>query len=570
MKKIKILNSIITEKEKHIILWGIGERKEKYTRDFEYAFSFSDRGNYIIELGDKCNQITSSKNNSFIIVCSDPSDYCEIKTKLITDGLKEYIDFARADDFFKMLNHYTNWSYYLRETSLDYWMITLAYGYMARKQILIKQGNDLSTLTNIDDFLRLKSVYFHRKYQILFYGIKEGLHAFLHGRLIWNINKLNVNSLLFFGGFNSALGFRMRHKDFGGGVTCYEDSIYGMIVDALFSLTYYDKKQTDCICTMPFDTFMANPNGTAITCSCPSEYLLVPLGNCFFHTPDSLWKSNLARIIRLSFINRTYSFCSREPNGCPYMKKTVHYDYELSRLEIKEKNYPSALLHLALENACNLKCPSCRMNYFTHESVEHDNGVNYLIDNLMSEKWIEKTSKIAIGGAGEAFLGKGYKRLYSECKGKRISIATNGQLFTPEVWESLKGNYAYIEISVSIDGITEQTYKKLRGGDFNRLMRNMVFLSQLRREDEVNCIRANFIVQQDNYLEMEDFVKWAKSMMFDEVYLSDIDNWGTFSDVEFRTISMFDDNHIMKPELAEILKKPIFKESIVKMKWNGD
>ena len=76
------------------------------------------------------------------------------------------------------------------------------------------------------------------------------------------------------------------------------------------------------------------------------------------------------------------------------------------------------------------------------------------------------------------------------------------------------------------------------------------------------------IVQKANYMEIPDFIKWAKGMGFDKVNLSHIRNWGTFNDKYFyENVSMFDKNGKMLPELSAVLENPVCKDPIVSMSW---
>ena len=148
---------------------------------------------------------------------------------------------------------------------------------------------------------------------------------------------------------------------------------------------------------------------------------------------------------------------------------------------------------------------------------------------------------------------------------------TNGTLFTPQEWEKMEGKYDSLRFSVSIDAATKGTYEKVRcGGNFDRLMKNMEFLSELRKEGKVDEVIVNMIVQKANYKEIPDFIRWAKKLGFDGVYLSHIWNWGTFTEDEFENnVSMFDKNGNMKPELARILEDPVCRDPIVDMRWDG-
>lgn len=194
-------------------------------------------------------------------------------------------------------------------------------------------------------------------------------------------------------------------------------------------------------------------------------------------------------------------------------------------------------------------------------------------DVIQKSGWLDACDELTIGGDGETFLSNGYKKVLFEDAArvrKKVNIMTNGVLFTPKVWEQLEGKYEFISMSISIDATTEATYKKIRGGNFVQLMKNMEFLSGLRKENKVQYVVVKMIVQRDNYREMKDFVLWAKKLGFDKAYFSPIWNWGTYSDEEFKDISIFLDQEEseMKPEVKECLNDEIFSDPIVLTRWH--
>ncbi len=172
----------------------------------------------------------------------------------------------------------------------------------------------------------------------------------------------------------------------------------------------------------------------------------------------------------------------------------------------------------------------------------------------------------------QVFLSKNYKKLLYGGSDKRNSviIMTNGTLFTKREWEKLEEKYEHIGFMVSVDAATKETYEKVRcGGNFDNLMKNMDFLSELRKENKVSSVKVIMIVQKANYMEIPCFIKWAIDKKFDGVNLSHIRNWGTYDDEYFyEKVSMFDKEGGMKPELSAILKDPICNEPIVHMSWN--
>lgn len=54
---------------------------------------------------------------------------------------------------------------------------------------------------------------------------------------------------------------------------------------------------------------------------------------------------------------------------------------------------------------------------------------------------------------------------------------TNGILFSKHYWELLKERYQQVNLSISIDAATEDTYQKVRGGKgWNRLVKTWSIL----------------------------------------------------------------------------------------------
>ena len=56
--------------------------------------------------------------------------------------------------------------------------------------------------------------------------------------------------------------------------------------------------------------------------------------------------------------------------------------------------------------------------------------------------------------------------------------------------------------------------------------------------------------------------KLCKKLGFDGTAFSQIQNWGTYTDEEFKDISMLSENGEPKKELLEVLKHPLLKEHL--------
>ena len=119
-------------------------------------------------------------------------------------------------------------------------------------------------------------------------------------------------------------------------------------------------------------------------------------------------------------------------------------------------------------------------------------------------------------------------------------------------------------MKISIDAASKETYEKNRlGGTWERLLENLVYLCKLRNTPmaHVNWICLNFVVQSNNYLEMEDFVTMAENLGADAVEFQKLGNWGTFSEQEYREKDVLDSRNPHCKNAVEILQRILEKGS---------
>ncbi|HEX2937841.1 MAG TPA: radical SAM protein [Ruminiclostridium sp.] len=318
-------------------------------------------------------------------------------------------------------------------------------------------------------------------------------------------------------------------------------------------------------CDLPFKQLTAE-NRELYCCSC-SRWVNFPVGDLAEKSLDENWNSIYAKIFRLSIINRTYSFCNKK--NCPKFFSIDKYKSENNVNSLDALPVPETL-NLAIDYTCNLYCSSCRSRLGVAKGSDLDDKMAWA-DKIIESGWLEKVPLVIMAGSGEVFFSKVYRKLlFPQNSSKRdsINILTNGTLMDSDILKTLSDTYKNIFISISIDAASEQTYKILRrGGDWDRLQRNLETLSFYRKSSKVQGVRIRMVVQKQNYREMIDFVKMAQKFSFDEAFFTRILNWGTYSDKEFAGISMFENDGTPKPELIEIQKDPIFNDPAVVLEF---
>lgn len=331
---------------------------------------------------------------------------------------------------------------------------------------------------------------------------------------------------------------------------------------SLLSKTIFDRSCYNFTCKTMLNHLEVFSEGNS-SCCC-TTFLNIQLDNVFEDSMEKAWNSYTHRVLCLSSENKTYSFCNK--NMCPFfIGKEANGDYTLEE-NYDEMTEKPKVVAIGYDSTCNLKCVTCRKDYKIIKGDAAEQLMDY--SRRITDSMLDNCKFLIAAGNGEVFLSKAYKSLYMSEKCNEIEyirLLTNGTLFTPDRWAEFKKNKSgKIMITVSIDATTSETYGKIRGGNFLQLKENMKFASDLRKSGELSYFRINFVVQKNNYREMADFVKWGIELGVDEVFFTKILNWGTYTEDEFKEISMMKEDGVTpKKELQIVLEDPIMKSNIV-------
>lgn len=331
----------------------------------------------------------------------------------------------------------------------------------------------------------------------------------------------------------------------------------------LLCKTIFDQSCFDFTCKTMLNHLEILSEGNS-RCCC-TTFMKIPLDNVLEQSLEKSWNSDTHRILCLSTENRTYSFCDKKM--CPFfIGKKSNGDIVLEEAYEEMAEKPKVIA-LGYDDTCNLKCSTCRKDYLVARGDEAKKLLDY--STMITESFLDNCQFLIAAGNGEVFLSNAYKKVYmsEKCNDiKCIRLLSNGMLFTPDRWSEFKKDKSgKVMLTVSIDAATAETYAKIRcGGNFERLKENMKYASELRKNGELSYFRINFVVQKNNYQEMIAFVKWGLELGVDEVFFTKILNWGTYSEEEFKEISMMDEDGVTpKKELRDILGNPIMKNPIV-------
>ena len=153
-----------------------------------------------------------------------------------------------------------------------------------------------------------------------------------------------------------------------------------------------------------------------------------------------------------------------------------------------------------------------------------------VVDKLLSSGYLDQAKSLILSGRGEVFYSPYYRRLLeTDLKRKNIHILSNGILFNETNWNWLKNKYETIDVQISVDAATKETYSKLRGGNFDVLLKNLHMLAVLHRQGRIRKFKLNFLVQRDNFHEMIAFVQLGRALSVDCIEFQKMSNFGNLS-----------------------------------------
>jgi sulfatase maturation enzyme AslB (radical SAM superfamily) len=176
--------------------------------------------------------------------------------------------------------------------------------------------------------------------------------------------------------------------------------------------------------------------------------------------------------------------------------------------------------------------------------------------NEVITQFSDSVELIYLSGTSDPFASKTFRNflfnidLNKYPRLNHIHLHTNGLLLNKQMWDKLSHIHHLIKtIEISVDASKKETYEVVRrGGNWETLIENLKFISKI----PMNKKNVSFVVQDTNYTEMWDFYEMIMKIFKNNVniFFNKIDNWGTYSEGEFRLKQIWSHNH---PEFDKFL-----------------
>lgn len=317
-------------------------------------------------------------------------------------------------------------------------------------------------------------------------------------------------------------------------------------------------------CLSPFVQVNIDRFGVGM-CGCRSWQPTI-IGNIFENSLEELLANSTAQAIRKSIIDGTYTYC--HPTRCGILRSGELNSYELLPPEVKHNiedptrfSMPHHIV-IALDQTCNLFCPSCRHSIIKNSEEtqqEQQELAKRLTKNLFSTP-TDQRIELTLDTSGEVFASPMLLDFLSNISSKdfpnlEVDILSNG-LLAPDRWHRLGDMQKHVKrITISYDSPDPLTYEKLRrGGKWDNLVKSLTWLKDKKKENGMQY-KVRMVVQRDNYQQMQQFYDFSQQFDVDEVQFQRIINWGTFTNEQFLEVDVFDETNECYNDAIECLKK---------------
>ena len=184
---------------------------------------------------------------------------------------------------------------------------------------------------------------------------------------------------------------------------------------------------------------------------------------------------------------------------------------------------------------CNLRCVQCPREdpNSTFTETRMDKGI---IPKIMP--YVPFANHLQLHGLGEPLLDPSFWIIVEDVRAKDVPVVdvnTNGTLFSDMNVDRLVKSYVN-QVSISLDAATAPTYRKIRGGNFDKVIAGIRRLVTRKRElgKHALTIILNMTLMMENIHELPAFIELARSLGVDQVDAWHMNQSGDSAQQEWR------------------------------------
>ncbi len=175
------------------------------------------------------------------------------------------------------------------------------------------------------------------------------------------------------------------------------------------------------------------------------------------------------------------------------------------------KEFPPMVV-VSIVNICNLRCIHCHYPLYIKNPAYRPHMMEWnvwkqICDEMKDYPW----SILNLGTDGEPLIHKQFLEMTQYAKGVGIypiTITTNGLLLKPRLSEAIVKEGLLDVINISLDALDGETYRHIRGGNYDEVLDNIDHLIDLRQRFNPGIkIQVNIIDQPEVRFKIEAFVE---------------------------------------------------------------
>lgn len=235
------------------------------------------------------------------------------------------------------------------------------------------------------------------------------------------------------------------------------------------------------ICRMIFDELCVLANGD-IVCSCGDPAGKLVYGNVFRDRIAPVFDGKTYRAMR------SWQLRTEATSWCPVIRQRCGGRISSPEAGDRPEGRTVRMLQLEPISHCNLACPACPVTQFDADPSYRDDRAAILPLATMLDvvDQLPDLEKILFSNFGEPFLHPDAIEFLQTVRRQRPEIvlhtSTNGLALTPERIERIAAGALLDRIVFSIDGATEESYRRYRvGGHLARALGNLEGLAEATR-----------------------------------------------------------------------------------------
>lgn len=272
------------------------------------------------------------------------------------------------------------------------------------------------------------------------------------------------------------------------------------------------------------------------------------MGNLFRSSLSEIINSTVSQKFKNSIVDQSFQYCNK--SRCPQLTQLQLVD-NFDIVYLLREFLPTTIF-LGVDINCNLKCASCR-NLQVYK-LDINPNAKKIFDALCKEyQNLNRPVMIYGDGSGDCFASAAWREFLNRDdlpKCFQFNLTTNGNLLTKNLDIINKIKPQLYSVVVSLDAATPETYKKIRGGNFD------LVLDGIRELVNLNIpVHTQFVLQYQNCQELIQYQQLTMELGTTTFGLQKLFRWEHMSDQWWLENQLEDNEKIDQALLRESLQQ---------------